>query len=333
MSVHPLISVVMPVHNAGEYLLPAVQSILAQTFTDFELIIINDHSTDHAFAALPTDPRIKQVDCHGRGVIDAANTGIAHARGDFLARMDADDISLPQRFAQQLEFFKQHPSLGIVGSQVKIFSSDGSVGEGMRVYESWLNDLCSQDQIEKQLFIESPIPHPSMMVRKEVFDQLKGYQDKGWPEDYDLLFRCWQKGIGMAKVRNVLLHWREHPGRYTYQHGRYSARNFMRARVHYLPASLFTEKSIVIMGSGPNGRQLYDLLLEQQVEADGFIDVNPRKHGNMVRGIPVWSVEDISRLTNSFFLVAIGLRGVREDIRQLMFHYGRQEAKDYLFML
>ncbi len=94
----PLVSVVLPVRNGGEYLSQAVDSILSQTFENLELLLIDDHSTDGAISALDkTDPRLKIFKSHGQGVVDACNTGFAHCRGEYIARMDADDISLPGR--------------------------------------------------------------------------------------------------------------------------------------------------------------------------------------------------------------------------------------------
>ena len=118
----PLVSVVMPVQNGGKYLDQAVTSILTQTWESLELILIDDRSTDASIAALDkSDPRLSIFPCRGEGVADAFNTGLTHAQGGFIARMDADDIALPERLSCQLDYLQRHPEVDIAGSCVEIF--------------------------------------------------------------------------------------------------------------------------------------------------------------------------------------------------------------------
>ncbi|MCW8899775.1 MAG: glycosyltransferase, partial [Gammaproteobacteria bacterium] len=161
---NPLISVIMPVHNAGLYLADAIASILNQEDVLLELIVVDDHSTDAAINNLPIeltqDSRFKLISSNYHGVVAAMRAGFAHARGQYIARMDADDIALPDRLLRQYDYLQQYPDIGIAGGQVKIIS-DAGIEEGFILYEKWLNLLCSPEDIEKELFIESPIPNPT----------------------------------------------------------------------------------------------------------------------------------------------------------------------------
>ncbi len=160
----PLVSVVMPVRNGGEYLGEAVDSILAQTHENLELLLIDDHSTDRALARLDkSDPRLKILSSNGRGLVDACNTGFALSKGDFIARMDADDISLPERFRLQLAYLDANQAVDISGCCVDIFSQPGIQG-GLRRYRDWLNSVREPEQVHQQIFIESPLPNPTSDV-------------------------------------------------------------------------------------------------------------------------------------------------------------------------
>ena len=186
----PLVSVVLPVRNGGEFLSQAVDSILSQTFENLELLLIDDHSTDSAISSLDkSDPRLKIFNSKGNGVVDAFNTGFEIGRGQYIARMDADDFSLPSRIQCQLDYLDKHPRVDISGCCVEIFSEAGIQG-GLERYQSWLNSVREPDQVHQQIFIESPLPNPGLMFRKAALQQLGGYRSNQWPEDYDLLLRA-----------------------------------------------------------------------------------------------------------------------------------------------
>ena len=216
----------------------AVESITGQTLHDWELLIVDDHSADTAISRLSiNDSRLKVIASEGEGIVAALNTGLKHARGDFVARMDADDQSLPERLQCQLDFQLEHPEIDIVGCRVEIFG-DGPLEGGFRRYQDWLNSLISADQISKQIFIESPMPHPSWFMRSELMKSLGGYADPAWAEDYDLLLRADSQGLRMAKPESVLLRWRDHDKRLTRTDSRYSLENFLAAKIFYLAKSL-----------------------------------------------------------------------------------------------
>lgn len=332
MPVTPMISVIMPVHNAGEYLLEAVDSILQQSYDNLELILVDDHSTDKAVENLPCrDARIKKIASIKRGVVHAMQQGAQQAQGDYIARMDADDLALPQRLEVQLEFLNQQPNVGIVAAQVEIFS-DQQLGDGFQLYQGWLNSVCSPQQIRRELFIESPLPNPTVMFRREVYQQLGGYHDSDWAEDYDCWLRANAMNIRMAKPGGILLRWRDHGSRLTRTDARYSLENFMRAKVHYLATSLLDNKKVVIWGTGPTGIQLHDLLQEQDISIDGFIDIHPRRIGGQKRQLPVWQMDIVDELRDCIIVCAVGSRGAREEIRGYLNNRQLTEGEEYIFV-
>ena len=330
---NPLVSVIMPVRDGGDYLETAVDSILGQSFSSLELILVNDHSVDAAISGLSTaDPRLVLLENRGRGVSSAFNTGLSRARGEFIARMDADDISLPARIEQQYRYFQSHPDVDICGACVEIFTG-GEVAGGNIRYQAWLNACRSPGQIHREMFIESPIPNPTAMFRRDAVVRLGGYGDPDWPEDYDLFLRADALGMRMGKPEEILLHWREHANRLTRNDERYDLSRFQAAKAHFLSKHRLSGKGPVILwGAGPSGRLMHDLLAGEGTRVRGFLEVHPRRIGGEKRGLPVWPIEEIDRMDDAFILVAVGAAGARIKIREFMHKRALCEGEHFLFV-
>lgn len=328
----PLVSVVLPVRNGGEFLSQAVDSVLSQTFENLELLLVDDHSTDAAISALDkSDPRLKIINSQGQGVVDASDTGFAHCLGEYIARMDADDISLPGRIYQQLDYLDRNPSIDIAGCCVEIFSEQGIRG-GLKRYQKWLNSVRTPEEVQQQIFIESPLPNPGLMFRKAALQQLGGYRNIQWPEDYDLLLRADAAGIQMGKPAPVLLRWREHERRLTHTDSLYQRRNFMRAKAHFLIHHRLQGRSVVIWGAGPTGRLIFDLITAEGGKTEGFIEVHPRRIGGQKRGLPVWPIEKVESLGDAMLLIAVGAAGARREIECYLHKHDKTPGRDYLFV-
>ncbi len=205
----PRISVVLPVHNGERYLVPALDSVLQQTFDDFEVIAIDDGSSDATLSILQryeaADPRVVVVSRARKGLIDTLNEGIQIARGEFVARMDADDIALPERFERQLRYLKDNPECVAVGCAAQIINSEGAViGEFSIETDHEAIDRCNM------LNINIGIPHPTAMIRRESLLEVDGYR-KEFPvaEDLDLFLRLAERGR-LANLPEILFSYRMH---------------------------------------------------------------------------------------------------------------------------
>jgi len=328
----PLVSVVLPVRNGGKFLQEAVGSILSQTFANLELLLVDDHSTDEAISALDkSDRRLKVFNCKGSGVVDAFNTGAEIARGEFIARMDADDISVPGRIRCQMEFMDTYPNIDICGCCVDIFSDAGIKG-GLERYQGWLNSVREPQDVHQQIFIESPLPNPGLLFRKAALSQLGGYRNIGWPEDYDLLLRADAADMRMGKPESILLRWREHESRLTHTDPLYDRKKFMQAKSHFLVKSRLQDRPVIIWGAGPTGRLMFDLLTAEGANIEGFIEVHPRRIGGLKRGLPVWAIDKVKTLGDVMLLIAVGAAGAREEIAAYLHGHGKLPGEDYLFV-
>ncbi|MGB7161395.1 MAG: glycosyltransferase [Tepidisphaeraceae bacterium] len=206
---NPTVSVVMPAYNARRYVGQTIRSILSQTFGDFEFVIVDDGSTDGTLALLQhfatEDPRIVIISRPNTGIVGALNDGIARARGEYIARMDADDVALPQRFEKQVAYLSEHPECVGVGTYV----------ETIDPYDSVLDRLVHEvehDGIDKELMTGRgfAVVHPTIMMRTEAVRRVGGYREP-WQhsEDLDLFLRLAEIG----KLHNIpehLLRYRMH---------------------------------------------------------------------------------------------------------------------------
>ncbi|MBF0171182.1 MAG: glycosyltransferase [Nitrospinae bacterium] len=323
----PPLSVHLPVRNGGAFLREAVESLRSQTFADFEILLVDDHSSDGAAEAVALlDPRIRLIPNEGTGVADAANTALAHSRAPLIARMDADDVSAPRRFEKQVAYLRDHPDVDVVSCLVDIFGD--RVDEGYRRYETWINGIVTRDEIRRNVFAESPIPNPTFLMRREVAERLGGWRDGDGPEDYDFWLRAWEEGVVMEKVPEVLYRWRDWSGRTTRNDDRYSTDAFLRCRTRSLARTVAKDAPVVIWGAGRNGRTLARLLEGEGAVVEAFIDIDPRKIGGERRGKPVHAPAFAAR-TERVILAAVASRGAREEIGAALRGMGKVEGRDY----
>jgi glycosyltransferase involved in cell wall biosynthesis len=327
----------MPIYNAAETLPEALNSLLAQSLPDYEVVAVNDGSEDKTGVILQSyadsDTRLRPVELPRVGLIEALNRGLDTCQGKFVARMDADDIAHPRRLELQSKLLQEQPGLSVVSCLVEPFPLK-TVTEGFRRYVAWLNALSTPEAIAREIFIESPLPHPSVMLRHAELTALGGYKDHGWAEDYDLWLRYHIAEKQMYKITRTLLHWRDHPTRATRTDSRYSVENFLRAKAHYLVRGpLLGIEAIIIWGSGQMGRRLSKHLIRAGAPLICFLDIDPNKIGKTIRGRPVHCVEELPVLWQKherpLLLVAVGSKGARTLIRTRLQSWGFKETEDF----
>ena len=327
------ISVIMPVYNAALTLSEALDSLQVQQHEDWELIAVDDGSTDHSLLILQEyalrDPRIQIISGPHKGIVPALQCACAEACGELLARMDADDIALPQRLSVQARSFQSEPALDLCGARVLTLGE--AVGSGRRRYESWVNGLMRHEEIVRELFVECPVPHPTFMMRRSFFECLGGYQQAEWPEDYDLVLRAWRAGARFGKPELPLLRWREHAGRLSMTDPRYSPEAFRKIKRHYLFQTYLKgkEHTFIQWGAGEVGKKW---LREWPVPPVAVVDIHPRKIGCRIHGVPIIPWEALPPPGSCFVVVAVGARGARNDIRARIWSRGYHELADYLFI-
>jgi len=331
----PAVSVLLPVRDAATTLGRALNSLWRQTRPDFQVVAVDDGSRDRSPAILGDharrDPRLRVYRTPPRGLVAALETARAAARAPYLARFDADDLCHPDRIRRQVAYLDAHPRTAAVGSRVAMFPRR-SLGAGWRRYLAWLNGLITPQDHAREAFVESPLAHPSVLMRADALDAVGGYRESPWAEDYDLWLRFLEAGWELAKVDAVLLAWRHSPGRLSLTSPRYDPRAFLAARAHYLARHrALAGRETAVWGAGRTGRRLARLLAERGVRVTRFYEVDPRKIGATVLGSPVRSWTELEPAGSAPLVVAVGAPGARALIRPETRSRGYREGVDLPF--
>lgn len=333
MSLHsPAISVVLPFRNATKSLEEAVLSILDQSFTDFELLLVDNHSEDGssriAQQLAEADARINLLYEPQPGIVNALQRGLDHALAPYIARMDADDVAYPQRLSSQYDFLQKHPQVGVLASQVDF--EGHKEAKGLRTYVKWSNHLLSHDQLLLNRFVDAPLVHPTVMFRKGLLDQHGGYRSGDFPEDFELWLRWMEAGVRFEKIDRALLCWRDHPDRLTRCSVRYRPEAFYQVKAYYLNHWLIQHNpfypEVVIWGGGRKSRQRAALLEEQGGVIKAYLDIRADKTSTR----PCIHYLDIAPPGHYFVVSYVANRGQREKIREFLIGRGYVEGINFL---
>jgi len=329
----PLVSVLLPFHNAVDTLADCIESIRAQTLADYEIIAVNDFSTDDSLHLLQAynDDRLKIIDNTHRGLVPALNTGLACCAAPLVARMDADDIMYPERLLKQYEYMRAHHDVVLLAAQARKFP-EASIRNGYREYMRWQNSVLSHDDIHKQIYIESPFAHPSVMFRRDSVIAAGAYRHGEFPEDYELWLRLLHTGHRMEKLSEILLDWRESENRLSRVSDNYSRNAFDMIRADYLSRDeRIHDRPIAFWGAGRKTRQRARHLLEKGYEPAAWIDIDPNKIGNRINGIEVVEPAWLQQAGDKpFVLNYVTNHGARDIARTYLQRIGYVLGKDFL---
>lgn len=332
-SIKAAVTVILPFYQVGDELDTAIRSIVNQTFSAWELLLISNNGSktgiEIASKWVHLDKRIRLVYEARQGISYALNTGLHHSHTHYVARMDADDMALPDRLEKQLGFLDTHPGVGVVSCQTS-YASNIPGSEGYSLFVDWQNSIVTADDHARLRFIESPIAHPTVMFRKELIDCYGPYNTGAIPEDYELWLRWMDQEVRFYKLPEKLLVWNDHLTRLSRVHENYSREAFYQVKCHYLAKwmkqHVSPEKKVVVGGSSRIGRKRAAMLEEGGVQVYGFTDVKKRPN-RQVRFVPINQLTD----PDSWFLVNfIARRGVGDSIRAHFTALGFVEGRDFV---
>ena len=333
------ISVLLPCHNCASTLPGALDSLLEQTFTDFEILAVDNGSTDHTGEVLRSyaadEPRLRILRLEQAGIVSALNYGLRLARGQFIARMDADDISLPDRLEKQVHYLQISPHIGLTGGLVH--HQDGpEASPGRAAYVQWHNSLTFAQDCALHRFVECPLAHPTFMFRHEVATRFGGYRSGPFPEDYELVLRWAENGVGLGKILDPVLIWRDGPNRLS------------RLDPRYFPSAMYALKSpflarwlsrhnphhpdVVILGAGRESRKRVCYLEQEGIRITAFADIQARKIGQKIQGRRVISVNDLPLPGQCFCLSYVGQRGMGSRVSAFLQNKGYILGRDFLLV-
>ncbi|MEM9647475.1 MAG: glycosyltransferase family 2 protein [Bacteroidota bacterium] len=328
------VSILIPFKNTEPYLPECLDSILDQTYRDWEVIAVDDGSTDESKVLVQNyaaqDKRIKLLKNQGQGIIPALQTAYSSATGNFITRMDSDDIMVPERLEWMANALQFHGNKHIAIGQVKYFSHRG-ISNGYERYEAWLNQLTAEGKNYSEIYKECVIPSPCWMVHSTDFDSAEAFNPNRYPEDYDLTFRFYAIGLKVIPCKKVLHHWRDYDTRTSRTHEHYAQNYFLDIKLHYfLKLDYRPERPLVVWGAGYKGKTIAKRLLEQEIEFVWLCD-NPLKIGKKIYGQELVHFETLKNLEQPQSIVTVANEAAQKDIRHFFAQAKQAPMQDYFF--
>ena len=315
-----MISIIMPFKNESAFLSQTIDSILEQSYENWELIAVDDHSSDVSFSIAKDyairDKRIFVLGNKGEGIINALQTGYEKARGSFITRMDADDLMLPYKLEQLRSVLLLSSNINSVAvGKVRYFKNDDSeIGNGFLTYEKWLNSIAEQGNSFNDIYKECPIPSPSWMMRKVTFEEIGAFNSEVYPEDYELAFRMYQYGLTPIATPDVVHLWRDYPSRTSRTHIHYRDNSFFELKVsQFISIDYTTNKELVLIGAGKKGKKIAKELIKHHVDFK-WLSNNVNKVGHVIYGVKIECSDELL-VENSQIIVAISSPEEQQQIK------------------
>lgn len=327
-----LVSVLLPFHNAAATIDAAIASIVEQTFKDWELLLIDNTSTDESTAIAmrwaATDDRIHLLTEPNIGIAHALNTGLAEARGPYIARMDADDTSHPERFAKQVAFLTENPEIGVLGTRTA-FATSVEKSSGMHWFTKWQNNILTPHDHYVKRFVDAPLAHPTVVFRRELVEEHGGYSTGPLPEDHELWLRWMDAGVRFAKLSEELLTWNDHAQRLSRTHANYSVEAFFNTKAKWLAKWMkrkLNGRPVIIAGTSGICRERARLLEAEGILIHAFTDVKPR----VVPGYAFIPHIELPASGEAFIISFISQRGTGDRIAEFLISRDLVEGEDFV---
>ena len=332
-----LVSIIMAVKDTEPYLPDCLDSILAQTYENWELIAVNDHSTDRTPEILQAysekDQRIRVFHSTRHNLIPTLKEGYCQVRGELINRMDSDDKMPHDKLEVLVNEWKQYGKGYIIAGGTEHFVDEGEVGDGFRRYELWLNEVARKGTHYQEIYQECVIPSHCWIIHKEDFDQVDAFEPEVYPEDYDLTFRFYRQGLKVIGIDKVLHYWRDRSNRISRTWSEYKDNRYFDLKLRYFyELDRDTQRPLVLWGAGRNGKDLARLLLENEQRIHWVCD-NENKISKEIYGVVLESDQSIPQIEKPQILIAVTSPDEKQKIRQQLEVWNKQPAKDFWFFL
>ncbi len=331
---NPLVSILIPFKNTETYIDACLISILNQTYTNWELIIVDDGSTDSSFDIVETfaktDSRITLLKNNGSGIIDALRLAFKHSKGTFITRMDSDDIMRSHKLEvlanNLIKYGTQHVAIGMVH-----YFCEGGINAGYKLYETWLNDLTKTGNNYDDIYKECVVPSPCWMINRTDLIACDAFNPNQYPEDYDLTFRFYKHNFKCIPCHDVIHDWRDYSTRTSRVHEHYAANHFLDIKMRYfLELDYNPNKSLVVWGAGGKGKKVAQILIEKNMPFTWICD-NPNKIGKNIYGVILAPFNTLATIENPQSIVTVANKEAQIEIKNYMNALHLKNIRDYAF--
>jgi glycosyltransferase involved in cell wall biosynthesis len=337
MNSTPTVSIIMAAKDTAAYLPDCLDSIIAQTFTDWELIVINDHSSDDTPQVLADyaakDHRIKVFHSDRPKLIPSLKYGYPFISGELVNRMDSDDKMPIDKLETLVNEWRKYGKGYVIAGGTQHFVDEGEVGGGFIRYEQWLNQVAKQQRYLEEIYTECVIPSHCWLIHKEDLDQIGAFEPEVYPEDYDLCFRMYQAGLHIIGIDKVLHYWRDRSNRISRTWDEYKDNRYYPMKLHYfLKIDREDHRPLVLWGAGRNGKDLAKLL-RSAGQSFSWVSDSTNKIGHSIYDVEVMAPTAIATMTQPQILIAVSSPSGKEEIKQALAHMNKWAIVDYWFFL
>jgi len=306
----PLVSIIMAVKDTAPYLHDCINSIINQTYQNWELIAVNDHSTDETPEILAAfakqDARVRVFDSDGYKLIPTLQCGYREVRGTLLNRMDSDDKMPDYKIQLLVDEWHKYGKGHVIAGGTEHFVDEGEVGDGFLRYERWLND-------------------------KDDFDAVGAFDPVIYPEDYDLCFRMYKHGLKVIGIDAILHHWRDRSNRISRTWDEYKDNRYfdMKMRFFY-EIDRDNTRPLVLWGAGRNGKDMAKIL-QSYNDTFHWVSNNEKQIGKDIYDVRMQSFTDVPSIENAQIMIVVSSPDGKKEIQALLDAWGKEAVKDYWF--
>lgn len=330
-----LVTIIMAVKDTAIYLHECMDSIIAQTYTNWELIAVNDHSSDGSDRILQEyaskDPRIRFYNSDQPKLIPTLQVGYAQTKGTLINRMDSDDIMPNDKLETLVAAWQKYGKGTVIAGGTAHFVEEGEVGDGFLKYEKWLNKVAKTSTHYQEIYKECVIPSHCWIIHKEDFDAVGAFDPLVYPEDYDLCFRFYRKGLQVIGIDKILHHWRDRSNRISRTWDEYKDNRYFDLKLRFF-YELDRDRSrpLVLWGAGRNGKDMAKLL---QSYNDTFYWVcdNQKKIGKDIYDVRIHHCNDIPTLENPQIMIVVSSPDGKIEINELLSTWNKKRVTDFWF--
>ncbi|MBS9463649.1 glycosyltransferase [Flagellimonas sp. 389] len=329
-----LVSILIPFKNTAHFLTECLDSIINQSYQNWEVLAIDDHSEDTSMNLVTSynehDERIKVFKNTGKGIIPALQTAYSKSSGTFITRMDSDDIMKPNRIKTMVNSLIETGEGHIAVGQVSYFSDRG-ISNGYERYEIWLNQLTAKGTNYTEIYKECVIPSPCWMAFRNDLDSCGAFEPDRYPEDYDLTFRFYENDLKIIPCNEVLHLWRDYDSRTSRTSEHYAQNYFLDIKLHYfLKLDYDFARPLVIWGAGFKGKNIAKKLLEQGIEFVWLCD-NPKKINKKIYDQELSHFSILEKLPKPQSIITVANEEAQKEIKRYLNGLNQTPMEDYFF--
>ncbi|KAA3614945.1 MAG: glycosyltransferase [Calditrichaeota bacterium] len=326
----------MAVQDTEPYLPACLDSIIAQTYTNWELIAVNDHSTDRTPEILKEyskkDNRIRVYDSGDNyKLIPTLQVAYKQCRGELINRMDSDDKMPDYKIQLLVDEWQKYGKGTIIAGGTEHFVDEGEVGDGFLRYERWLNEVAKNGTHYQEIYQECVIPSHCWIIHKDDFDLVGAFDPIVYPEDYDLCFRFYREGLNVVGIDRILHFWRDRSNRISRTWEEYKDNRYFDLKLRYFyELDRDRKRPLVLWGAGRNGKDMAKLLLANNDSFHWVCD-NQRKIGEHVYGVKMEHFNTIPERDNPQIIIVVSSPDGKVSIRKQLQEWRKEPVKDFWF--